>query len=94
MLDEALINYLANLSKIELNEEAKQRLVTEMGHIVELMDAMHEVQVEGDLSLDGGGVPFEALREDEVQPSYDNEVLIKNAPYHQDQFFVVPKIME
>ena len=94
MLDTDLITYLAKLSKIEVDEADKERLVSEMSAIVELMDTINEVTMEESENLNGEGVSLKDLRSDKVESSYDREVMLNNASHKKDGFFVVPKIME
>ncbi len=94
MLDTDLITYLAKLSKIEIDEAEKERLVSEMSAIVELMDTMNEVTMEANVNLNGEGVSLQDLRADEIVSSYNREVVLNNASHEKDGFFVVPKIME
>ncbi len=94
MLDTSLITYLAKLSKIDIGEEEKNRLVLEMSAIVELMDSMNEVSMEEEQNLNGVGISLNDLRPDEVVPSYEREAVLNNASHKKDGFFVVPKIME
>ncbi|WP_054739392.1 Asp-tRNA(Asn)/Glu-tRNA(Gln) amidotransferase subunit GatC [Cellulosilyticum ruminicola] len=94
MLNTDLISYLANLSKIEVEDADKEKLVSEMSAIVELMDAMNEVTIEDDLNLNGEGISLSNLREDEVVESFNRELVLANASHKKDGFFVVPKIME
>ncbi len=94
MLDTSLITYLAKLSKIDIGEEEKNRLVLEMSAIVELMDSMNEVSMEEEQNLNGVGISLSDLRPDEVVPSYEREAVLNNASHKKDGFFVVPKIME
>lgn len=94
MLDTELITYLANLSKIEIEDAEREKLVSEMSAIVDLMDAMNEVTMEDDINLNGEGVNLESLREDRKVDSYDRDLVLANASHKKDGFFVVPKIME
>ena len=94
VLDTDLITYLAKLSKLELSDSDKERLDSEMSAIVDLMDAMSEVNMEDQINLNGEGISLESLREDEVVPSYDTEIILRNASHKKDGFFEVPKIME
>lgn len=94
MLDADLISYLANLSKIQIEDEEREKLVSDMSAIVDLMDAMNEITIEDDINLNGEGVNLENLREDEIVESYDRENILANASHKKDGFFVVPKIME
>lgn len=94
MLDEKVITYLAKLSKLELQDDIKESLVSEMSAIVDLMDTMNDVTIEDDLNLNGEGINMEELREDEIVPSLSQTVVLKNAPHQKDGFFTVPKIMD
>lgn len=94
MLDTELITYLANLSKLGIDEEHKEQMVLEMSAIVELMDTMNDVVFEEDADLQGEGVSIVNLREDKVIESFERDKLLANASHKKDGFFVVPKIME
>ncbi len=94
VLDTDLITYLAKLSKLQVNEVDKEKLVSEMSAIVELMDTMNDVVMDEDTDLKGEGVSPQNLREDISRDSFDREQLQKNAAHKKDGFFVVPKIME
>lgn len=77
-----------------MDEAEKERLVSEMSAIVELMDTMNEVTMEANVNLNGEGVNLQDLRADEIVSSYNREVVLNNASHEKDGFFVVPKIME
>ena len=94
LLDNELITYLANLSKIEISEDEKTRLVSEMSDIVALMDTVNEVNIDEDEDLKVEGVLLEDLREDKVKVSESRAEVLSNAVNTKDGFFVVPKIME
>lgn len=94
MLDTNLITYLAKLSKLEINEADKEKLVSEMSAIVELMDTMNDVTFDENEDLKGEGVSLLNLREDKPRESFDREKILANASHKKDGFFVVPKIME
>ncbi len=94
MLDTDLITYLAKLSKIEIEEESKPKLVAEMGAIVELMDTINDLTLEQENLNVGEGVHLNELRQDIKKSSYDREKLLQNASHQKDGFFVVPKVME
>ncbi|WP_069999970.1 Asp-tRNA(Asn)/Glu-tRNA(Gln) amidotransferase subunit GatC [Cellulosilyticum sp. I15G10I2] len=94
MLDTDLITYLAKLSKLQVDDADKERLVSEMSAIVDLMDTMNDVAMGEDEDLKGEGVSPENLREDKSRDSFDREKILQNASHKKDGFFVVPKIME
>lgn len=94
MLDTDLITYLAKLSKLEINEADKEKLVSEMSAIVDLMDTMNDVSFDENEDLKDEGVNLSNLREDAARDSFDREKILANASHKKDGFFVVPKIME
>lgn len=94
VLDTDLITYLAKLSKLEIDEADKERLVSEMSAIVDLMDTMNEVSFDEDADSKGEGVSLENLRADEPRESFDQELILSNASHKKGGFFVVPKIIE
>lgn len=94
MLDTNVITYLAKLSKLEVDEAEKEKLVSEMSAIVELMDTMNDVIMDENENLNSKGISVAELRVDKADHSYNRECVLQNAAHKKDGFFVVPKIME
>lgn len=94
MLDTDLITYLAKLSKLEVDEADKEKLVSEMSAIVDLMDTMNDMTLDDDKELKGDGVSLEDLREDKPRDSFDRDKILSNASHKKAGFFVVPKVVE
>lgn len=91
-VDEKLIEYLAELSKIELDENEKKLFSRQMVDIIGLMDSIGEADIEETLMEDS--VLFSELREDISKESLKRDLVLENAPIKKDEFFVVPKIVE
>lgn len=91
-VDEKLIEYLAELSKIELDENEKKLFSRQMVDIIGLMDSIGEADIEETLMDDS--VLFSELREDISKESLKRDLVLENAPIKKDEFFVVPKIVE
>ena len=93
-VDEELISYLEALSYITLADEEKQRLT---GDLKEILNGMTQL---GGLNTDGvpeRSHPFDnvnAFRDDEALPSFDRELILKNAPNRNNEMFVAPKTVE
>ena len=89
-----LVDYISELSRLKLPQEEKERMTGQLEQIISYMDTLN--------ALDTGGVepvshifPVKnILREDEVQPSFDRDELLKNAPMSEDGAFLVPKAVE
>ena len=94
-VDDKLIEKLAKLSSLEISEDRKESLKSELADIINFVENLNEIDVsniEATFSTIEGGTP---LREDE--PSQDLQrakKILENAPKSEDGYFVVPKIIE
>ncbi len=88
-----VVEKVAQLSKIALNEEDKIKYSNEISQILDYVEKINELdtsQVEPTAHiLDIHNV----YREDKSGRSIDVEILMKLAPKHKDQFIVVPKVL-
>ena len=83
----------AQLARLELNEEAVDRMTIQLNTILSYAAKLDE--------LDTTGVPAEthlfgvtnAFRDDEVRLSLPRENALANGPCHNNEAFVVPKII-
>lgn len=93
-IDDKLISYLEELSCLSLSDDEKTRITSD------LQKMLNGVSVLNGLNTDGvpeRSYPFDdanVFRNDEVQPSFDRELILKNAPVRNDEFFIAPKTME
>ena len=87
------IEYIAKLAKLKLTEDEKDRLVTQMGDIVEFANKISELDTEGVKPTNHILDVKNVFREDEVKPSYDREDILKNAPKKEAGCIVVPSII-
>ncbi len=87
-----IVDYLALLARLELDEEQKKVLAAQLDNI---LDAARRVQ-----ELDTSGVEPTAhvvssrgtLREDEVKPSLSLEEVMQNVPLKEGSLFRVPSM--
>lgn len=88
------VEYVARLARIELAEEEKNLLISQLNSILGHIEKLNELDTEGVEPtfhvLDVRNV----FREDEVRPSLPAEEILKNAPARDGDFFKVPKIIE
>jgi aspartyl-tRNA(Asn)/glutamyl-tRNA(Gln) amidotransferase subunit C len=90
----SMMAYLEDLSNLTFSDEEKKRLTDELQDILKIIDRI--------TCLDTGGVseyshPLDScnfLRNDEVRPSFDRNLILKNAPVKSDEFFIAPKTVE
>ena len=96
-LTEKEVRYVANLANLSLTEEEIDRMVHDLGGILEQMDRLAEIDTEGVAPM--AQVLFEAdetatLRPDVERAPLGNELAVANAPVTSGGFFKVPKVIE
>lgn len=88
------IEHVANLARLDLTPEEKEKMRIDLAAIIDFADKLSELDTEGIQPtahiLDINNV----FRTDEVKPSYDRDEIIKNAPDSADGCIKVPKVVE
>ena len=88
-----MIAYLAELGKLRFTEDEMEKMAAEMTSIIGIMDTVKEIDVEYDAYADNKNVYLYDLREDVKEPSFPTEKILQN-PVHDENCFVVPKVVE
>lgn len=92
MFDEKLTAHLAELSKLEFNDEELARMTQDMTDIIALMDKVCDFDASvKPYTLDS--VDYRDLRKDDYSESYPNEKILENAANVKNNSFVVPKVV-
>ena len=89
-----LVEYVAELSRIKLDEASTEKMQKELGAIVNYMEILNQLDTENVEPLSHVFNITNVMREDEVTASYDREDILRNAPEHTDETFIVPKTVE
>ena len=89
-----LVEYVAELSRIKLDEQSTEKMQKELGAIVDYMEVLNQLDTENVEPLSHVFSITNVMREDEVVESYDRAEILKNAPEHTDETFIVPKTVE
>lgn len=94
IVDDALLSKLEKLSSLEIKEENRHEVKSQIENIITFVDSLGEL----DDRLVGIEFPFVkeglSLREDEPKKGDVIDSIIANAPRSEEGFFVVPKIIE
>ncbi|CAE09692.1 Asp-tRNA(Asn)/Glu-tRNA(Gln) amidotransferase subunit GatC [Wolinella succinogenes] len=94
-IDDKLLARLESLAMIEVPEEKKESIKAELGEIVNFVENLNSLEVEG---LEATFTTLEGktpMRED--TPMNDEEIpalILKHAPQSAENYFIVPKIIE
>jgi len=88
------VEYVANLSRLELDEPVKNNLVNNLQEILSYVDKLNELDT-SDVEPTAHVLPLRNVkREDEIKPSLSNEDALQSAPEKTDGFFLVPPVIE
>ena len=88
------VQYVAALAKLTVSEEEKQKVATELDHILDYIETMNGLDTEGVEPMSHVFPVKNVFREDIVTNQDNCEELIKNAPKKKNGCFVVPKTVE
>lgn len=93
-IDDALITYLENLSRLTLSDTEREQAKSDLGDIIRYMDKLGEVDAGDAPALSH---PFEEInrfREDVVLPGTPRAVILSGAPDKTEAHFRAPKTVE
>lgn len=88
------VEHIAQLARLELNEEQKSRYREQLSKILDYIAKLRELDTRDIPPTAGGGLLKMALRTDRAQPSLPTEVLLENAPESEDDQFKIPPVFE
>ena len=88
------VAHLAGLARIDLSEAELDRMVGELGVILESVAKVQEVAAQ-DIEPMSHPMPItNVTRPDEVRPSLGADVVLAGAPAQEQQRFAVPRILD
>lgn len=93
-IDESQVRKVAQLSRLELDEKEVEQFSGELSAIIEYIEKLNELDVDGVEPLAHCLEIHNVFREDVIKPSLDNEQAIANAPDRHDGYFKVPKVLD
>ena len=93
-IDRAAVDHVAKLARLRLTEEERERMSTELGHILEHVERVQALDLDG-VEPTSHSLPLKnVLRPDEVTPSLPQDEALAGAPEAEDGRFKVPRIIE
>lgn len=89
-----LVDYISELSRLELQAGEKQEMTAELQRIVAYMDVLNRLDTTQVEPVSHVFPVKNVLREDEVIPSQDRAELLAGSPAPDQEAFLVPKTVE
>jgi aspartyl-tRNA(Asn)/glutamyl-tRNA(Gln) amidotransferase subunit C len=93
-VDAATVRRIAHLARIAVAEDEIEHLKGELNAMLAFVEQLSEVNVEGVEPMTSVTPMQMKKRHDVVTEGDDAEAVLKNAPATQDNYFLVPKVVE
>ncbi|PKL46845.1 MAG: Asp-tRNA(Asn)/Glu-tRNA(Gln) amidotransferase GatCAB subunit C [Planctomycetes bacterium HGW-Planctomycetes-1] len=88
------VRQTAKLSRLDLSEAEITQFTGQLGAILEYVEKLNQLDTSKVEPLAHCLPISNCLREDEIKQSLGTEKTLANAPDKDEQFFIVPKILE
>ncbi|MFP5470058.1 MAG: Asp-tRNA(Asn)/Glu-tRNA(Gln) amidotransferase subunit GatC [Bacteroidia bacterium] len=93
-IDNATIEKLAQLARLEFSDSEKEELKNDLSKILSYMDKLNEINTDGVEPLIHISDEVNVLREDVVKETITQQEALKNAPDKNSDYFKIPKVLE
>ncbi|WP_426668165.1 Asp-tRNA(Asn)/Glu-tRNA(Gln) amidotransferase subunit GatC [Mucilaginibacter sp. McL0603] len=93
-IDKETVEKVAHLARLELAEDEKETLIADMSKILGFMAKLNEIDTSGIEPLVYMTSEINVLREDVIKQEITHEEALQNAPKHDENYFLVAKVIE
>ena len=93
-IDLKTIKHISKLSRISVDEEKAEKLAGDLNSIFKFIEKLNELKTENVEPLTSVVETTLKLRADEIKSKNIREQIIKNSPQDNEDYFVVPKVIE
>ena len=93
-IDAATVRKVAKLARIAVPEDRLEPLAAELSGIMDWIEQLGEVNVDGVEPMTSAVAAKLPMREDVVTDGGSSAKVLSNAPRAADGFFIVPKVVE
>jgi len=93
-IDLKTIKHISKLSRISVEESKAKKLAGDLNSIFDFIEKLNELDTENIEPLTSVAEITLKLRSDEVKSKNIREQILKNSPDENEDFFVVPRVVE
>jgi aspartyl-tRNA(Asn)/glutamyl-tRNA(Gln) amidotransferase subunit C len=93
-IDEETVDKIAHLARLEIKADEKQEMIADMNKILGFMDKLNEIDTKGIEPLVYMTDAVNVFREDVVRQEITHEQALQNAPKHDEDYFLVAKVID
>jgi len=93
-IDKDTVKHIAKLARISLDEKKINSLSKDLSSIMKFIEKLNELNTEKTIPLTSIINASLQSRKDEVLDGKIRDQILKNSPEKNEEFFVVPKVIE
>ena len=93
-IDLKTIKHISKLSRISVDEKKAEKLAGDLNSIFDFIEKLNELKTDNVEPLTSVAETTLKLRADEVKSKNLRDQVIKNSPNENEDYFVVPKVIE
>ena len=93
-IDKDTVKHISKLARISLDEKKINSLSKDLSSIMEFIGKLNELNTEKTVPLTSIINTSLKSREDDVKDGKIRDQILKNSPEKNEEFFVVPKVVE
>ena len=93
-IDKDTVKHISKLARISLNEKKINSLSKDLSSIMTFIEQLNELNTDKTTPLTSIINASLKTREDEVKDGKIRDQILKNSPEKNEEFFVVPKVIE
>ena len=93
-IDLKTIKHISKLSRISVDDEKAKKLAGDMNSIFDFIEKLNELDTNNVEPLTSVAETTLKLRVDEVKSKNIRDKILKNSPDENEDFFVVPRVVE
>ena len=93
-IDLKTIKHISKLSRISVDEKRAKKLADDLNSIFDFIEKLNELKTDNIKPLTSVAETTLKLRSDEIKSKNIREQIVKNSPQDNEDYFVVPKVIE
>ena len=93
-IDLKTIKHISKLSRISVDDAKADKLAGDLNSIFDFIEKLNELNTDNVEPLNSVAETTLKLRSDEVKSNNIRDQILKNSPEENEDFFVVPRVVE
>ena len=93
-IDLKTVKHISKLARISVDEQKANKLAGDLNSIFSFIEKLNELKTENVEPLTSIAETTLRFREDKIKSENIREKILKNSPVDNEDFFVVPKVVE